>query len=182
VPGVGRDGITMGPRPGKFTAHEVAATGTLPAYDRRGERLGTAYLAYAPEPGRATMTARLAGLLSGVLRRWEGPLPRPCCVTDAGDDETAYYEEVLRMRHPSTGKRLGWTRVLDYYHAALRLTTTAEGSFGASRRAPGWVRKMRRLRPKPGGVNRVPHPAAAPRCRREPGQKGRGEYPRLIGS
>jgi hypothetical protein len=181
VLGAGRDGITLGLRPKGFVIYEVATAGTLSVYGRRGERLGTVHPACTPEPGQPTMTARLTGLLSEVLRRWEGPLPRLCYVTDAGDHETAFYEEVLRrMRHPSTGERLGWTWVLDYYHAALRLTTMAEALFGASRRASGWVREMQRLLLKPGGVNRVLHSAAALRCRREPSPKGREDYRRAY--
>jgi hypothetical protein len=181
VLGAGRDGITLGLRLKGVAIYEVATTGTLSVYDRRGERLGTVYLAYTPEPGQATMTARLTELLNEVLRRWEGPLPRLCYVTDAGDNETAYYQKVLRrMNHPTTGARLEWTWVLDYYHAALRLTTMAEALFGASRRASGWVRKMQKLLLKPGGVSRVLHSVAALRCRRKLSQKGREDYRRAC--
>jgi hypothetical protein len=181
VLGAGRDGITLGLRLGRFTLYEVATTGTISVYDRRGERLGTVYLAYTPEPGQATMTARLTELLTEVLRRWQGPLPRLCYVTDAGDNETAYYRDVLRrMKHPTTGKRLGWTWVLDYYHAALRLTTMAEALFGASREASGWVRKMQKLLLKPGGVGRVLHSAAALRSRRKLSKKARKDYQRAY--
>ena len=85
VLGVGRDGITLGLRLKGFAIYEVATTGTISVYGRRGDRLGTVYLAYTPEPGQATMTARLTELLEGVLRRWEGPLPR-LCYTSRGDD------------------------------------------------------------------------------------------------
>ena len=181
VVGVGRDGITLGIRLKKFVICEVATTGTISVYDRRGERLGTVYLAHIPERGQTTMTAQLTELLNEVLRRWEGPLPRLCYVTDAGDNETAYYEKVLRrMKHPTTGKRLEWMWVLDYYHAALRLTTMAEALFGASKQASGWVRKMQKLLLKPGGVNRVLHSAAALRCRRKLSKKGREDYRRAY--
>jgi hypothetical protein len=181
VLGVGRDGITLGIRLKEFVIYEVATTGTLSVYDRRGERLGTVYLAYTPEPGQATMTALLTELLNEVLRRWEEPLPRLCYVTDAGDNETAYYQKVLRrMKHPTTGKRLEWMWVLDYYHAALRLTTMAEALFGASKQASGWVRKVQKLLLKPGGVNRVLHSAAALRCRRKLSKKGREDYQRAY--
>jgi hypothetical protein len=181
VLGVGRDGITLGLRLKGFVLYEVATTGTVSVYDRRGQRLGTVYLAHTPEPGQATMTARLTELLTEVLREWRGPLPRLCYVTDAGDNETAYYQKVLRrMRHPSTGNRLEWTWVLDYYHAALRLTAMAEALFGASMRASGWVRKMQKLLLKPGGVNRVLHSAAALRCRRVLSKKGREDYRRAY--
>ena len=62
-----------------------------------------------------------------MLRRWQGPLPRLCYVTDAGDNETAYYKKVLRrLRHPRTGARLGWQWVVDYYHACQRVWAMAE--------------------------------------------------------
>jgi hypothetical protein len=181
VVGVGRDGITLGLRLKKFVIYEVATTGTLSVYDRRGERVGTVYLAHIPEQGQTTMTAQLTELLTEVLRRWEKPLTRLCYVTDAGDNETAYYQKVLRrMKHPTTGKRLEWTWVLDYYHAALRLTTMAEALFGASKQASGWARKMQKLLLKPGGVNRVLHSAAALRCRRKLSKKGREDYQRAY--
>ena len=181
VLGAGRDGITLGIRLKGFAIYEVATTGTLSVYDRRGERLGTVYLAHTPELGQATMTAQLTELLTAVLKRWEGPLPRLCYVTDAGDNETAYYRQVLRrMGHPRTGERLKWMWVLDYYHAALRLTAMAEALFGASKRASGWARKMQKLLLKPGGVNRVLHSAAALRCRRELSQKEGKDYRRAY--
>ena len=178
---VGRDGITLGLRVGKLIIKEVATTGTLSVYDRRGQRLGTVYLAHTPELGQATMTAQLTDLLNEVLRRWTGSLPRLCYVTDAGDNETAYYKKVLkRMKHPVTGKRLEWIWVLDYYHASLRLTTMAEALFGASKQASSWVRKMQKLLLKPGGVGRVLHSAAALRCRRKLSEKGRKDYQRAY--
>jgi hypothetical protein len=163
---VGRDGITLGLRLKGCTLYEVATTGTLTVYDRRGRRLGTAYLAYTPEPGQGTMSAQLTRLVEEVLRRWQGPLPRLCYVTDAGDNETAYYRKVLRrLRHPRTGERLSWYWVVDYYHAAERLWTMAEALFGSGRESWAWVRKMQKLLLKPGGIGRVLHSAAALRCR-----------------
>jgi hypothetical protein len=166
---VGRDGITLGLRLKGGTIYEVATTGTLTVYDRRGRRLGTAYLAYTPEPGQGTMGEQLTRLLQEVLRRWPGPLPRLCYVTDAGDNETAYYKQVLRrLRHPRTGRRLAWSWVLDYYHAAERLWALAEALFGGGPRGYAWVRKMQKLLLKPGGVGRVLHSAAALRSRLRP--------------
>jgi|tagenome__1003787_1003787.scaffolds.fasta_scaffold20826605_1 hypothetical protein len=162
----GRDGITMPLSIKGGTIREVAATGTLSVYDRRGRRLGTVYLAYTPEPGQATMSTQMTQLVREVLRRWGGPLPRLSYVTDAGDNETAYYDDVLRrMRHPLTGKRLQWQRVVDYYHASLRLTKMAEALFGKGQRSDAWTRKMQKLLLKPGGVGRVLHSAAALRSR-----------------
>jgi hypothetical protein len=156
---VGRDGITLGMRDGSF---EVAATGTITVYDRRGERLGTVYLAQPPEPGQETISNELTALLAEVLQRWEGPTPQLCYVTDAGDHETAYYRQVLRrMRHPRTGERLPWQRIVDYYHASQRITTLAETLFGQTRAAQSWAKRMRKLLLKPNGPSRVLHAAAA---------------------
>ena len=149
---VGRDGITLGLRLKGGTLYEVATTGTLTVYDRRGRRLGTAYLAYTPEPGQGTMSAQLTRLVEEVLRRCQGPLPRLSYVTAAGDNETAYYRKVLRrLRHPRTGARLEWTWVVDYYHASERLWAMAEALFGSGRESWAWVRKMQKLLLKRGG-------------------------------
>ncbi len=164
VLGVGRDGITLGLQIKGYNIYEVASAGTLTVYDRRGRRLGTVYLAYTPEPGQATMSLHLTGLLTEVLRRWSGRLPRLAYVTDAGDNETSYYrKELRRLRHPRTGERWFW--VVDYYHASERLWTMADALFGAGPKARSWARKMQRLLLKPAGVSRVLHSAGALRSR-----------------
>lgn len=167
VVSVGRDGITLGLQVPGWDIQEVASTGTVTVLDRRGRRRGTVYLAAVPEPGQGTLSRQLTRLLGAVFERWEGPLPRLCYVTDAGDNETNYYEGVLRwMRHPRTGERLDWVRVLDYYHASERLWTMAEALFGGDGRAGAWVRKMQKLLLRPQGAHRVLHSAAALRSRR----------------
>jgi hypothetical protein len=75
---VGRDGITLGMRVKRGAVFEVATTATVSVLDRRGRRLGTAYLAYTPESYQGTMSRELTRLLEEVLRRWTGPLPRLC--------------------------------------------------------------------------------------------------------
>jgi hypothetical protein len=178
---VGRDGITLGVQTKGCSIYEVATTGTLTVYDRRGRRLGTVYLAYTPEPGQGTMSSQLTQLLQEVLRRWPGPLPRLCYVTDAGDNETTYYKKVLRrLRHPVTGQRLEWFWVVDYYHASERLWTMAEALFGVGRPSRSWVRKMQKLLLKPGGVGRVLHSAAALRSRIQPTGKRRANFQRAY--
>ncbi len=163
---VGRDGITLGLRIKKGSIYEVATVATITVYDRRGRRLGTVYLAYTPEPGQGTIGTQLTSLWQEILRRWQGPLPRLCYVTDAGDNETTYYEKVLRrQRHRGTGQRLDWIRVVDYYHASERLSTMAAALFGKGQRSWTWTRKMQKLLLKPGGVGRVLHSAAALRSR-----------------
>jgi hypothetical protein len=164
---VGRDGITLGMRYKRLSLYEVATAGTLTVIDRRGQRLGTVYLGYVPEPGQGTMTRHLTALLQEVLRLWQGPLPRLCYVTDAGDSETSYYKKHLRrLRHPVTRQRLEWQWVVDYYHVSERLTTMAEALFGTGRQAWAWMRRMQKLLLQPGGAGRVLHSAAALRSQR----------------
>jgi hypothetical protein len=160
---MGRDGVTLGLRARGGRLFAVASTGTVTVFDRRGQRLGTVYLAYTPESGQGTMSAALTRLVREVLERWQGTLPRLCYVTDAGDNETTYYDEVLRRmkQHPRTGERLDWIRVLDYYHASERIWKLAELLFGKGQRSAAWARKMQKWLLKPGGVNRVLHSAAA---------------------
>jgi hypothetical protein len=167
---VGRDGITMPLRVKGGSCYEVATTGTVSVLDRRGRRLGTVYLACTPESGQKTMSGQLTALLREVLTRWQGRVPRLCYVTDAGDNETAYYENALRrMKHPRTGEKLHWIRIVDYYHASQRLWTMAEALFGEGPRTAAWARKMQKLLKKPGGVNRVLHSAANLRALRRLG-------------
>ncbi len=159
---VGRDGITMAVRGKKSNVREVATTATLTVYDRRSKRLGTVYLAYAPQLGQATMTKELTRLLNDVLAGWQGKLPRLCYVSDSGDRETNYYRKALsRMKHPVTGEKLDWVRVVDYYHASERIWTMADQLFGKGSRAQSWARKMLKWLLKPAGVNRVLHSAVA---------------------
>jgi hypothetical protein len=174
---VGRDGISLGVRCKGCSVFEMATTGTVSVLDRRGQRLGTVYLAYTPEPRQGMLSHQLTRLLRAVLRRWEGPLPRLCYVTDAGDNETTYYDKVLsRMKHPRTGASLEWIRVVDYYHASERIWTLAELLFGTGQRSVGWARKMQKWLLKPGGVNRVLHSAAAFRERCGLSKKKRAEF------
>jgi hypothetical protein len=161
---VGRDGITL--REYRHCAYQVATTGTVSVYDRSGKRLITVYLAYPPELGQASMDQMLTGLLTEVLERYSGPLPRLAYVTDSGSNETGYFEKVLRlMDHPLTGQRLDWTRVADYYHASERIWTIADVLFGkGTREADAWARRMPKL---PSGASRVLHSAASHFHRRQ---------------
>jgi hypothetical protein len=159
---VGRDGITLPVRCKGGRIFEVASTATLTVFDRRGQRLSTVYLAYTPEEKQPRMSHAVTRVLEEVLQRWQGTLPHLSYVTDAGDNETAYFDNVLaRMHHPRSGDKLSWVRVVDYYHASERLWTLAEALFGKGRRSAAWTRKMQRWLKRPGGVNRVLHSAAA---------------------
>ena len=163
---IGRDGISLAVPIRKGTIYEVASAGTITVFDRRGKRLGTAYLAYTPESKQGTMSARLTWLVEDVLRQSQRPLPRLCYVTDAGDNETAYYENVLRrMCHPGTGEKLEWIRVVDFYHASERVWKMAEALFGSGPAAKGWARRMLKLLKKPNGIRRVLNSASVLRGR-----------------
>lgn len=165
---VGRDGIAFGVPIRGGTIFEVASAGTVTVMDRRGQRLGTVYLAYMPESKQGTMSDQLTHLVKNVLERWERPLPRLCYVTDAGDNETTYYKKVLRrMRHPRTGEKLEWVRVVDYYHASERLWKMAEALFGQRPAARVWARRMQKLLKQPNGIRRVLNSAAALHSRHE---------------
>jgi hypothetical protein len=169
---VGRDGITLADRE-QADKYEVATTGTITVYGRGksgklGPRLGTVYLGYTPESGQGTMTEELTALLREILRLWEGLLPQLLYVTDAGDQETKYFLTTLKkMQHPRTGERLAWQWIVDFYHAALRLTTLGQALFGTGKHshAPSWARRMRKLLKKPNGPFRVLHAAAAEKAR-----------------
>lgn len=177
---VGRDGVTL--REYRYRFFENATVATVTVYDRRGHRLGTVYLAFVPELGQGTMTERLTALLLELLRRWEGPLPQLAYVTDAGESETQYYCKVLRrMKHPRTGERLGWTRVVDYYHASQRLWVMAESLFGKDSPAGrAWARRMCRALKASHGPSRVLHSAAALRAQRKLSKQREADYQRAT--
>jgi hypothetical protein len=151
---VGRDGIQLpmrGPKP-----YKEGSTATLSVYDRRGKRVGTVYLGRMPEPGQATLSEQLTALIQGVLRRWQGPLPRLAYVTDMGSHPKTYFRQVLsRLSHPQTGERLVWQRIGDYYHAASYVSKLSEALFGEGGKGQRWQRRMRRRLKEKDGVKRV---------------------------
>ena len=163
----GRDGVFV-PIRGDDSYRE-AATATLSVHDRAGQRLGTVYLGRMPEPGQGTLSEQLTRLITDVLARWSGPLPRLAYVTDAGHHQTEYYERVLKpMRHPSRpGEPLEWEWVIDYYHASEYVHKLSQALFRDPRRAQSWAWKMCRwLKTKPRAIYRILHSAAAIRSRR----------------
>jgi hypothetical protein len=164
--GFGRDGITI--RDHENALFEVACTATVTVWDRSGKRLGTVYLGYAPESLQLSMTQQLTGLILEILRRWQGPMPRLAYITDAGDNESNFYEKVLRpMKHPVTGEQVEWERVVDFYHTMERVWTMAWILFGAdSADGRAWAHRMRRLLKQTKGPFRVLRSAAALRHRR----------------
>ncbi len=163
----GRDGVFV-PILGDDQYRE-AATATLSVHDRAGQRLGTVYLGQMPEPGQEALSHQLTRLITDVLSRWTGPLPRLAYVTDAGHHPTEYYDHVLKpMRHPCRPTEvLHWEWVLDYYHASERIHKLSVALFRDPRQSQAWARKMCRwLKEKPHAIYRILHSAAAIRSRR----------------
>ncbi len=160
----GRDGVTFHVQ----GVYEVGSTATISVYDRGGRRLGSVYLAQPSEAHQTTLSDQLTSLLRTTLAGWNGPLPRLCYVTDAGDAETQYYRDVLRgMRDPNKPwRRLKWIRIVDYFHVSQRIATMAQAlRFDSDRDAHAWMIRMRKLLKKPGGAGRVLHSAAAMKSR-----------------
>ena len=142
-------------------AYKEGATATLTVYDRRGRRLGTVYLGRMPQPGQGTLSAQLTALIQEVLRQWPGALPRLAYVTDDGYQPATYFRRVLsRLRHPRTGERLPWQRVVDFYHAALYVQQLADALFGDTKAGRQWARRMRRRLKEKDGLSAC--------CRRRP--------------
>jgi hypothetical protein len=159
---VGRDGVMVPVV--KNQAYREAATATVSVMDGWGRRLGTVYLGEMPEEGQKALSQALTQLLSDVLARWDGSLPRLVYVTDCGHHPTEYFESVLSvMRNPRRpDELLSWEWIVDYYHACLYITKMAEAIFGPGRAAFAWAAKQRRvLKDKPGGVFRVLRSAGA---------------------
>src|ERR1700687_3623722 len=69
------------------------------------------------------------------------------------------------MRHPRTGQRLEWIRVVDFYHPSERLWQMAEALFGSGPAAKSWARRMQKLLKKPNGIRRALNSAAVLRSR-----------------
>ncbi|MGH6796324.1 MAG: hypothetical protein ACREDH_14280 [Methylocella sp.] len=171
VVAVGRDGITLCEYTHRFW--EIATTATVTVFDRAGKRLTTICLASPPELGQATMSGMLTALITELLQKWDGPLPTLAYVADSGGKESGYFEEALRkMRHPLTGQRLQWQRVVDFYHAAERIWAMAEALFGSkSPKYRSWaLRMLKTLKRKRRGAKRVLHSAASLAARRKMGQ------------
>lgn len=173
---VGRDGITL--REYRHRLYEVASCATVTVLDRAGKRLGSVYLAFVPEHGQGRMSDQLTALIEAVLGAWTGPVPRLAYVTDAGDNETGYYQRVLRtLTHPRTGEPLDWHRVIDFYHAMERVWAMAGVLLGeGTPAARGWARRMGRLLKTPNGPFRVLHAAAAVRSGRALSPTAKKEY------
>jgi hypothetical protein len=113
---VGRDGICVPLRGG---VAQEGATATVSVLDRRGKRVGTAYLGRMPESGQGTLTDQLTGLLQAIFQQIDSQLLRLVYVSDEGHHPSTSYHQVLKKmvdpRRP--WRRLEWRRIVDFYHA-----------------------------------------------------------------
>ncbi len=157
---VGRDGVTL--RQYFFNFYEVASVATITIYNRSGKRHLTLYLAHPPESLQVEMSRMLSGLLNEFFLQWDGPLPRLSYITDAGDNESAYFDNCLRhMVHPVTKKPLGWIRVVDFFHASQRISAMADQLFTDKNQRSAWIGRMRHLLKEASGPRRVLQSAAS---------------------
>ncbi len=116
----------------------------------------TAYLGQMPEPLQTTLSQDLTALLRAVLSKWQGPLPRLVYVTDKGQAQTDYFEQVLkRMRHPlCPQQRLEWEWVLDFFHVCAYVGKLRDALFGE--KGQDWFRRMRQwLKARSQGVANI---------------------------
>ncbi len=158
---VGRDGIFVPLRGG---VAQEGATATVSVLDRRGKRVGTAYLGQMPEAGQVTLTDQLTGLLQAILSRVDSQLLRLAYVSDEGHHPSTYYHQVLKQmvdpRRP--WRQLEWIRIVDFYHACGYVQQLADTIFGAGDEAQTWAQAMRHvLKTKADGVARVLKSASA---------------------
>jgi hypothetical protein len=150
---VSRDGVSLGIA--SLNSFEMASVATISVMSE-GEKLGTVYIGRAPETNQKVLTDQLTSLLREIVRACGEAVPEIVYVTDAGKVETAYWKNVLRKFFVD-GQRIKITRVVDYYHAAERLTTIANAlKFGKNKQGRAdWLRDMRKLLLQPGGWGRV---------------------------
>jgi hypothetical protein len=158
---VGRDGIFVPMRGG---VAQEGATATVAVLDRRGKRVGTAYLGQMPEPGQATLTDQLSGLLQAILKQVDSQFLRLAYVSDEGYHSSTYYRQCLKQmvdpRRP--WRRLEWIRIVDFYHACGYVQQLADAIFGVDDEAQNWAKEMRHvLKTKADGITRVLQSAAA---------------------
>jgi hypothetical protein len=151
----GRDGITV---PIRGQGNQQASVATVSVYDRRGRRLGTVYLGQLPEAKQKTLSGQLTDLLTAVLQRWSGQMPRLVYVTDKGKAEDEYWRVLRKLKTPChPEQRLSWQWVLDFYHVSGYVSQLGDALFGqGDARGRQWYACMRRwLRDRPQGVAQV---------------------------
>lgn len=148
---VSRDGVSLGIAP--FGNFEMASVATLSIYGD-GQRQGTIYVACAPEDNQETLSRNFTSLLTSIIRSRGSKLSGIVYVSDAGKIETAYWKNVLRHLHVD-GQRIRIQRIVDYYHASLRLTTIADALLLTTSQRTEWLKRVRKRLLEPGGWGRV---------------------------
>jgi len=144
---VSRDDVSPGIAP--FGNFEMASVVTVSVYDS-GLRIGTVYLACAPEENQETLSRNLTSLLKSNIRNRGSKLSRLVYVRNAGKIETSYWKSVLRHLNVD-GERIKIERIVDYYHAILRLPTIADALLLTSSQCTEWMKRVRKLLLEPGG-------------------------------
>jgi hypothetical protein len=150
---VSRDGVALGLAPWSFfEMASVACVSVLAG----GNKLGTVYLGCVPETNQVTLSNQLSDLLRATIRCCGDCAPDIVYVSDAGKIETAYWRNTL-SKFFVDGRRIKITRVVDYYHAAERLTTIADAlKFGKDKaKRKKWLEHARWLLLQPGGHGRM---------------------------
>lgn len=150
---VSRDGVALGMAPWSyFEMASVACVSVLAS----GNKLGTVYLGCVPESNQVTLSNQLSGLLRETIHRCGDIVPDIVYVSDAGKVESAYWRSTLSKFYVD-GRRIKIARIVDYYHAAERLTTIADalklGKEDTKRKE--WLEHARWLLLQPGGHGRV---------------------------
>jgi hypothetical protein len=171
---VGRDGVMV---PIRGQGYQEASAATVSVYDRRGRRLGTVYLGQMPQVRQVALTEALTALVTAVLRRWPGAVPRLVYVTDKGQAQDDYYRRVLRrMADPRRpGQRLTWEWVLDFFHVCGYVGKLREALFGSG--GQRWFGRMRQwLRQRRQGVAQVLRSAMQHRLRQRLAQAAWAEF------
>ena len=148
---ISRDGVSLGIAP--FGNFEMASVATLSVY-ADGKRSGTVYLAAAPEENQESLSRNFTSLLKAVIQSRGSKLSRIVYVSDAGKIETAYWKNVLRSLYVD-GQRIKIDRIVDYYHASLRLTTIADSLLLTPTQRAKCLSRVRKLLLEPGGWGRV---------------------------
>jgi len=148
---ISRDGVSLGIAP--FGNFEMASVATLSVY-ADGKRTGTVYLSAAPEENQLSLSRNFTSLLTAIIQSRGSKLSRIVYVSDAGKIETAYWKNVLRCLFVD-GQRIKIHRVVDYYHASLRLTTIADALLLTAAQRKKWLSRVRKLLLEPGGWGRV---------------------------
>jgi hypothetical protein len=158
---VSRDGVALGLAPWSF--FEMASVACVSVI-AGGDKLGTVYLGRVPETNQKTLSSELTELLKATIRRCGDCVPEIVYVSDAGKVETAYWRNSL-SKFFVDGRRIKITRVVDYYHAAERLTTIADAlKFGKDKtKRKEWLEHVRWLLLQPGGHGRMLRSIAAMR-------------------